>query len=173
MIIGPVLEKLLLSPVETPSAREKQALHRAFLWDYRNNRPSDRLMGISLFGRHGFQRGLAMHRSLDEHCSKSIVTDRLTDRIKKFSLKGPFSAYTGREITHSEACMTLVVWPKNWRRMFVGEHGGVPLDALLIALVANGCSVPMTWEKIFAVSDGLVTSSPGFTSEWPIVSCPA
>lgn len=173
MKIGPVLEKLLLSPVEIPSARERQALSRAFLWDHRNNRPSDRLMGISLFGRHGFQRGLAMHHSLDEHCSKAIVTDRLTNRIKNYSIKDSFTVDTGREITHYAVCMTLVAWPKNWRRMFVGEHGGVPLDALLIAVVANNYSVPMTWEKIFAIFNGFTTSSPGFSSEWPIICCPS
>lgn len=173
IVIGSVLKKLLLSPPETCSSRERQSLHRAFLWDHDMERPSDRLMAISMAGEVGFERGLVMHYSLDPFNSKSIVMDRLESQMKKYSHKDSFAANTGKQINQKSVVSALQRWPKNWRRMLTGDHGGVPVDALIVALVADGFSVPMTWEQISAVGNGFNLSYGGSTSDWPLIWCPA
>lgn len=170
---GPVLRDVLLNCPLTSigTEREMSALRRADLWDNVFRMPTDRLVGIRMGGPEGIDRGYAMHRCLDTLTwLDGQAYEKYADVSKKY--RNELTLH-GRPIRRPSILRILRTWPEEGRRPLVGLHGAVPLDAVIIGLVAQGFDPPKTLEAVFAAAKDLPQNSGGSVQEWVLIECPS
>lgn len=165
--MGPVLRAALTAD-GTLTLREEAALRRAGLWDRHHRMPSDRSYGICRGGVEGLDRGYAMHECLDTHAvHDAVAVERYEAGIRRY-----FRVQT-RDILSPDVQDVLDAWPVDLRRPFVGRFGGVPLDAVLIALVASGFAPPRSFGAALHFADGFRQDGGGSAVDWPLLHCPS
>jgi hypothetical protein len=172
-ITGPVFEDVVLHVAAegVESEREITCLRRAKLWDTAMQRPDDRVPAIRMGGVEGLERGYAMHRTLDP---LNLLDVEAHERYDKgiYKYRTVWGTHRGA-INKANILRALRDWPTEWRRLWVGEHGGVPVDVVIIGLVALGFSPPKKLVTIGNLARGIPLNSGGMTFDWPLLACPS
>lgn len=172
-ITGPVFEEVVLvcPPAGVTGYKEVTCLKRSNLWDPVSNRPDDRVPALRMAGIEGLERAYAFHRALDRHC---LVDDVARQTYEKMLFKYRHLLRPRcRPIGQAEVIAVLQNWPTEWRRQFVGDAGGVPMDSVAVALVAMGFDPPTSFEDVFDISRGIPTHASGSSTDWTLLCCPS
>lgn len=171
-ITGPVFEEVVLACASSGVTGHKEitCLKRANLWDLTSNRPDDRVQALRTAGVSGLERAYAFHRALDRRCFlDDVARETYTKMLTKYRhLLSP----RDKPIQRADVTQVLQEWPADWRRLLVGDAGGVPIDSVAVALVALGFDPPKTFEDVFDISRGIPTHSSGSSFEWTLLWCP-